>query len=159
MLKIFISVVTFVNLEASGHHREHDPTDVFIHEFCKLFGTHGVPEYGCGRSFGDYLKLIEDTSEYYHQCAGVLLERQVGNRYFVSASNASKIFVITKAAIDFLKYTGKDEGNGLERTLYQKLQDAKELARLKADAIMFYFVYSELVMLAKSEALKNLHLI
>ena len=28
--------------------REHDHTDTFIHEFCKLFGRYGVPEYGCG---------------------------------------------------------------------------------------------------------------
>lgn len=51
----------------------------------------------------------------------------------------------------FLKYTEKDMGNNLERCLYQKLQDPAELAYLKADGIMFYLVYAELVMLVKSD--------
>lgn len=57
--------------------------------------------------------------------------------------------------IQFLRYTGKEERNNLEQTLYQKLQNSDELARLKADGIMFYFVYAELVMLAKSNELKK----
>lgn len=39
--------------------------------------------------------------------------------------------------------------------MFKKLLDTELLARLKADAIMHYFVYSELVMLAKSEELKK----
>ncbi len=150
-----------VELSAQHMHREHDRTDTFIHEFCKLFGMNGVPEYGCGIRFADFLalKLGEvcppEVSKYYHSCIGVQLERQVGSRYFVSAANATKISFLAEAAIEFLKYTGKDEGNNLEKTLYRKLHDAEELARLKADAIMFYFVYAELVMLAKSEKLKK----
>ena len=146
-------------LSASAQYREHDHTDTLIHEFCKLFGTCGVPEYGCGISFADYLALKTgeddqfEESTYYHSCSGVVLERQVGSRYFVSACNATKIFFLSKAAKEFLNYTGKDKGNKLEQTLYRKLQDPTELARLKADALMFYFVYSELVMLAKSEKL------
>jgi len=32
--------------------------DVMVHEFCKLFGSHGVPEYGCGvNSSPTYLQL------------------------------------------------------------------------------------------------------
>ena len=34
--------------------------------------------------------------------------------------------------------------------MYQKLNDTEEVARLKADGVMFYLVYAELVMLAKS---------
>lgn len=30
--------------------RDYAPVDTFIHEFCKLFGTHGVKEYGCGQA-------------------------------------------------------------------------------------------------------------
>ena len=52
--------------------------------------------------------------------------------------------------MEFLEYTGKDSGNNLEGTVYKKLQDSEELSRLKADALMFYFVYVDLVMLAKS---------
>ena len=161
-MKTVISKNNDASVESSAQHREHDRTDTFVHEFCKLFGTHGVPEYGCGRMFADYiaLKLNEvdchsEESKYYQSCTEVLLERQVGNRYFVSASNAAKILFLSKAAVEFLKYSGKDDGNNLERTLYRKLQDAEELARLKADAIMFYFVYAELVMLAKSEELEK----
>ena len=79
--------------------REHNHTNIFIHEFFKLFGRYGVPEYGCGNlSFPDCLalKLSEDCStedqQYYKSYTQLLLEQQVGSRYFVSASNASKIF-------------------------------------------------------------------
>ena len=142
--------------------REHNRTDTFIHEFCKLFGRQGVPEYGCGNlTFPDFLalKLSEGSNaedrKYYESCIQVLLERQVGSRYFVSASNASKIFFLAKASIEFLEYTGKDNGNNLERTVYKKLKDPEELSRLKADALMFYFVYADLVMLAKSNDLSK----
>ena len=107
--------------DLSPQQREHDHTDTFIHEFCKVFGKHSVPEYGCGNlTFLDFLaiKLSEDCStedqQYYKLCTQVLLERQVGSRYFVSASNASKIFFLAKASVEFLKYTGKDSGNNLE---------------------------------------------
>ena len=37
---------------------EHDCTDSFIHEFCKLFGRHCVPEYGWGNlTFSDFIAL------------------------------------------------------------------------------------------------------
>lgn len=81
--------------------RQQHPIDVLVHEFCKAFGGQGVPEYGCGRSFSDFLSLMckqTDTAElctYYHQCCAVRLERQIGNRYFVTAANATKIFFLT----------------------------------------------------------------
>ena len=88
--------------------REHDRTDTFIHEYCKLLGRHGVPEYGCGNlTFPDFLalKLSEDCSakdkQYYESCSQVLLERQVGSRYFVSASNAAKIFFLPRHQSNF----------------------------------------------------------
>ena len=103
---------------------------------------------------GWYYYSTEDQ-QYYKLCTQVLLERQVGSRYFVSASNASKIFFLAKASVEFLEYTGKNSGNNLERTVYKKLQDPEELSRLKADALMFYFVYADLVMLAKSNDLSK----
>ena len=139
--------------------KKRDPTDALVHEFCKLYGTHRVPEYGCGYTFTDYLmlKCTEDlppeTLQYYQLCAKVILDRQVGSRYFVSASNAAKIFFLAEAAKEFLDYTGKANGNKLEQVLYEKLNNTVELSRLKADGLMFYFVYSELVMLAKSSKL------
>ena len=141
----------------SSSARKRSSLDTLVHIFCKLYGTHGVPEYGCGNNFADFLGLkiaAEDSQpesrEYYQLCAKVVLDRQVGSRYFVSAANAAKIFFLREAAINFLEYTGKVDGNNLEHTLYQKLNDTEEVARLKADGVMFYLVYAELVMLAKS---------
>ena len=86
-----------------------------LYEFCKLFRTYGIPEYGCGRSFKDLLQLkvtecSPEDSCYYQTCTQISLERQVGNRYFVSAANAMRILFLVNAAIEYLQYTGKDEG-------------------------------------------------
>ena len=79
------------------------------------------------------LKLSQDCSaEDKQSCSQVLLERQVGSRYFVSALNAAKI---AKASLKFLEYTVKDSGNNLERTVYNKLRDPT-----KADALMFTLI-------------------
>ena len=90
----------------------YDLTDTLIHEFCKLFGRYGTLKYGCdGLEFPDFLaiKNEEQTTNYYQLCLNVMLDRQVGSRYFVSASNACKIFFLTKAVLEFLEYTGKDK--------------------------------------------------
>ena len=50
-------------------------------------------------------------------------------------------------------YTGKSDGNKLEQDAYEKVQDPDILSQLKADALMFHHVYSNLVMLAKSNEL------
>ena len=63
------------------------------------------------------------------------------------------ILFLTKAAIKFLEYTGRCNGNKLERTVYEKLKDAVKLAGLKADSLMFHHVYADLVMLAISKEL------
>ena len=80
------------------------------------------------------------------------LDRQVGSRYFVTASNAGKVLFLREAALDFLQYTGKNNGNKLEREVFKKLEDPNKLEHLKVDA---YHVYSNLVMLAKSRDLKK----
>ena len=74
--------------------------DTFIHEFCKLFGKTGGPEYACGvLFFPDFLKLqmstTKDEQAYYQACSKVNLHRQVGSRYFVSAANAGKIVFLS----------------------------------------------------------------
>ena len=94
-----------------------------------------------------------DDRVYYQSCANVCLHRQVGSRYFVTATNACKIVFLKDAAIDFLKFTGKDSGNRLERDVFTKLQDPIELAHLKADSLMYYHVYGDLYMLSKSNDL------
>ena len=138
--------------------RKYHRVDVMVHEFCKLLGKHGVPEYACGvQSFPDFLALMstdsnarKESSAYYGACANVTLDRQVGSRYFVSAANASKKFLLKDAAIEYLKFTGKNLGNQLERTVYVKLQDPLELTLLRADGLMYYHIYADLVMLSKS---------
>ena len=143
--------------------RKHLSVDVLVHEFCKLFGRHGVPEYTCGVvSFPDFLNLmINDDSvrgdkdqAYYRLCSSITLYRQVGSRYFVSAANACKILLIRQAAIEFLKFTRKHtSGNKLERDIYEKLQNSTEISQLKADGLMYYHVYSDLTILSKSNIL------
>lgn len=141
--------------------RKYNCVDTLVHEFCKLFGAHGTPEYACGaQSFPDFLELMSQSGnathngEYFRSCANVTLHRQVGSRYFVSASNASKIIHLKDAAISFLTFTGKDEvGNRLEKEVYSKLHDPLELAALRADALIYYHAYADLVMLSKSNDL------
>ena len=77
----------------------------------------------------------------------------MGSRYFVSAANGCKVMFLKDAVVHFLVYTGRDTGNKLERDLYAKLLDPTEMVRLKADALMFYHVYADLVMLSKSNDL------
>jgi len=94
-------------------------TTVLMCSSTSVFGVHGVPEYTCGvQSFPDFLELMapDDSSGYLRDCTQVTLDRQVGSRYFVSASNASKIVFLKDAAIKFLTDFGKDEiGNKLEK--------------------------------------------
>ena len=92
---------------------------------------------------------------YYRNCLIVVLERQVGRRYFVIAANAGKILFLKQTAQEYLFKTGKHLGNLLERELYTKLHDPMELEWLKADALMFYHVYADLVTLAKSTKLNK----
>ena len=89
-------------------------------------------------------------------CSTVNLHRQVGNRYFVSASNAARIYFLADAAVAFLKYTGKDCGNKLDMEVYAKLTNVQEMAQLRADALLYYHVYADLVMLSKSKSWPNL---
>jgi len=137
----------------------HDPVDTFVHEFSKLFGSHGVPEYGVGVvNFPDFIEIQAATSgddaPYFQKCRKLHLERQVGSRYFVTASNAGKILALIPAAEQFLQYTGKHRsGNKLERDIYEKIHDTSLMAALKADALMFCHIYADLVTLAKSNDL------
>ena len=151
--KAFLSGM-ITSTESERHH----PIDKFVHEFCKLLGKHGAPEYGSGvHEFPDYLQLmIENDSldvQYYQACSTVNLHRQVGNRYFVSASNAARIYFLADAAVAFLKYTGKDCGNKLDMEVYAKLTNVQEMAQLRADALLYYHVYADLVMVSKSKKL------
>ena len=160
--KAFLSEICSEDTDEDSSSRKYNPVNVIIHEFCKVFGKSGTPEYGCGvQAFPDFLAImLNDSSlseelelhEYYCLCTEVSLHRQVGSRYFVSAANAVKIVFLREAAINFLNYTGKDTGNNLfETDLYMKLLDCNEIARLRADSLMYFHVYADLVMLFKVE--------
>lgn len=159
--KAFLNGIAQDSLPGTSYDRERHPVDVFVHEFCKLFGKFGCPEYGCGAiNFPDFLAIMlrsdsKQSSTYYNLCASVTLERQVGSRYFVTAANAAKIVFLKDAAIEFLEYSGKSTGNKLERDVYTKLHNQTEIAQLRVDALMFYHVYADLVMLCKSNELKK----
>ena len=51
--------------------------NTMVYEYCKLFGKSGVPEYGAGVSFADFLDLkhSSDHAVHYHACAKVRLHR------------------------------------------------------------------------------------
>ena len=141
-------------------YRQRHLIDVIVHEFCKLFGRHGVPEYSSGATFADFLALMSHDAETaelrssYQSCASITLERQVGSHYFVSAANAVRIIFLKEAALHFLKYTVKIEtGNKLESSVKEKLADPTVIACLKADSFMYYHAYADLVMLSKSTEL------
>lgn len=161
--KAFVSGLKYADTVVSqDRDRQQHPIDVLVYEFCKAFGQHGVPEYGCGRSFSDFLNLMSkqaDTAElctYYQQCCVVRLERQIGNRYFVTAANAAKILFLRCAALEFLRYSDKGfSGNMLEQSVYEKLISPIEVVFLKADSLMFYHVYANIVTLSKSTILNK----
>ena len=153
--KAFLEGSEFDKLESTN--RKYSETDTLVHEFCKLFGTKGVPEYGVGStSFQDFLAVQttsdRDNSDYYEKCMKVTLERQVGSRYFVTASNAAKVLFLGDAAQKYLLTFAK---NKLEREVLTKLKDSHARANLKADGLMFVHVYADLVTLAKSEELNK----
>ncbi len=154
--KAFLNGIANVDEEAE---RRYHRVDTLVHEFCKLFGKTGVPEYCLGvLSFPVFLEIKVSSSSglptiYYSDCLKVRLHRQVGSRYFVCAANACKILFLRRAAIEYLKYTGKDAGNKLERDVYLKLQDPIELFHLMADSLMYYHIYGDLLMMSKSKEL------
>lgn len=79
----------------------------------------------------------------------------MGNRYFVTAANAGKVLFFKRATLEYLVKTGNHLGNQLEREIYTKLQDLYQITWLRADALMFYHVYADLVTLAKSNDLEK----
>ena len=82
LCKAFINGRTTLTNHSVGD-RQYHLVDTLIHEFCKLFGQHGAPEYGFGTSFADILALmVQDgnTAElhsYYQSCTAISLKRQL----------------------------------------------------------------------------------
>ena len=55
-----------------------------------------------------------------------------------------------------MTYTGKAEnGNKLEKNVYEKLTDPTNICYLKAGSLMYFHVYADLVMLSKSTSLSK----
>lgn len=93
LIETFCSMHLGVNLRkafldgTSEQDERYHRVDTFVHEFCKLFGRTGGPEYACGvLLFPDFFELKASTMEgeeqaYYLECLKVNLHRQVGSRY------------------------------------------------------------------------------
>ena len=146
--------------------REYEPGDCFVHEFCKLLGKHGTPEYGHGvLDFPDFLLATANAAEasgdtnkasIYKAALNVNLHRQVGSRYFITASNAAKAYYLAPMAKAYLEeLSTTKELNRLEKEVQKKLNSTSELAQLKLDGIFFHHVYADLMVLVKSNSLNK----
>ena len=71
----------------TGQDERYHRVDSFVHEFCKLFGKTGGPDYACGvLSFPDFLELQISTTKdeqqaYYQACSKINLHKQEGISY------------------------------------------------------------------------------
>lgn len=136
--------------------------DLFVHELVKLFGHLGTPEYCHGSStFRVFLEhkvreSSEDDKEYYLSAQKVVLERQVGSRYYVTSCNAGRLYFLCKAMIEFLKEQTLIKAlNHLESTCLKKLHDSLLLTNLRLEGLMFDKVYADLMTLVKSADLNK----
>ena len=136
--------------------------DLFVHELAKLFGHLGTPEYCHGSStFRVFLehKVREsngDDKEYYLSAQKVVLEHQVGSRYYVTSCNAGRLYFLCKALIEFLKEKELIKAlNHLESTCLKKLHDSLLLTNLRLEGLMFDKVYADLMTLVKSTDLNK----
>ena len=65
-----------------SHDRQYNQVNTLVHEFCKLFGRYGTPEYGCGvHAFKDFLQIMSkspsvlpELKQYYCTCTRVSVE-------------------------------------------------------------------------------------
>lgn len=88
----------------------------------------------------------DGEKEYYINAEKVFFERQVGSRYFVTSSNAARIFYLRRAILAFLKEQELIKSlKLLESTCLKKLQDSLLITtRL---VWMFDRIYADLMML------------
>ena len=130
--------------------------DLFVREIAKLFGHLGTPENADGASFRLFLaqratECVGVEKEYYVNTQKVFLERQVGNRYYVTSCNAGRIYFLRKAMVAFLTEQKIIKSlNHLESACLKKLQDPLLLSNLQLEGLLFDKVYADLMMLVKS---------
>jgi hypothetical protein len=140
--------------------RTYHDIDLFVREIAKLFGHLGTPENADGASFRLFLaqRATEcvGAEEYYVNTQKVFLERQVGNRYYVTSRNAGRIYFLRKAMAAFLTEQKIIKSlNHLESTCLKKLQDSLLLSNLQLEGLLFDKVYADLMMLVKSTDLSK----
>ena len=116
--------------------------DLFVREIAKLFGHLGTPENADGASFRLFLaqRATEcvGAEEYYVNTQKVFLERQVGNRYYVTSCNAGRIYFLREAMAAFLTEQKIIKSlNHLESTCLKKLQDPLLLSNLQLEGLLF----------------------
>ncbi len=136
--------------------------DLFVHELAKLFGHLRTPEYCHGAStFRIFLshkaRQCTGVEKEYYECAQkIVLERQVGSRYYVTSCNAGRLYFLREAMVSFLKEQKLIKAlNCLESSCLQKLQDPLLLANLRLQGLMFDKVYADLMTLVKSTDLSK----
>ena len=136
--------------------------DLFVHELAKLFGHLGTPEYCNGVSKLPIFivnKIKESTGSkkgYYESAQKIVLERQVGNRYYVTSCNAGRLYFLRDILVAFLKEQNSIKLlNRLESTCLQKLQDSLLLTNLRLEGLLFDKVYADLMTLVKSTELNK----
>ena len=84
--------------------------------------------------------------EYYEFAQKIVLECQVGNRYYVTSCNAGRLFFLRKAMVVFLNEQKLIKSlNRLESSCLQKLQDPVLLDNLRLGRLMFDKVYADLM--------------
>ena len=139
--------------------------DTFVAELCSTVGMKMSP----ATVFDLALGYISDQYAHYHtvsddqvQAFGEVMSvlRTAASRYKGEFGKVPVLIIdrvfLKDAAVAFLKFTSRDRENKLEREVYSKFHDDDEMAGLKADSLMFYHVYADLVMLAKSTELKKI---
>ena len=136
--------------------------DLFVHELVKLFGHLGTPEYCHGSSnFRIFLehKAREssgDNKRYYLSAQKVVLEHQVGSRYYVTSCNAGRLYFLCKALVGFLKEQELIKAiNCPEYTCLKKLHDSLLLVNSRLEGLMLDKVYADLMILVKSTNLNK----
>ena len=149
-----------MKLERNSNGSYHD-IDLFVREIAKLFGHLGTPENADGASFRVFLahratECVGAEKEYYVNAQRIILERQIGSRYYVTSCNAGRIYFLSKAMVAFLMEQKMIKSlNRLESTCLKKLQDPLLLSNLQLEGLMFDKIYADLMMLVKSTDLNK----
>ena len=97
--KAFLDGIRCLTHTATESCRERYAVDTVIHEFCKLLGKHGVPEYGLGvLAFPDFVQQSTDPDKVgYYQICGWIDKLEVAilfHKNFIPSQSSFGFFVV-----------------------------------------------------------------